>query len=260
MTIKDVLAEAKIPRNEAEILLAHLVEKERSWLLAHHTEEIDATILNQFQKLVARRLAHEPIAYITGTKEFYGRTFMVTPDVLIPRPATEHLINAIDSFLEHTEKNIIDADTQVIIATKRLQNADPTTIVDIGTGSGCIAITAALAHPSKKIIATDISVNALEVARQNAEAHQVEIDFRVGNLLEPISDVSEPFLLVSNPPYIPKTEKLMPDVEDYEPHQALFSGDDGADLLRLLVVQAALHPKCVGILVECRTEHAILLT
>lgn len=251
---------AKIPRNEAEVLLAHVLKKERSWCIAHANETLDTTHIDQFQKLVERRLSHEPIAYLIGTKEFYGRTFRVTPDTLIPRPATEYLIENVTAFLHHQETEITEADTQVVIATKRFQDADPKYIVDVGTGSGCIAITLALEHPEKKLIATDISAAALEVAKQNAKLHNCAIDFRQGSLLEPVGDIDRPFLLVSNPPYISADEKLMPDVAQYEPHTALFAGDDGSDCLRELVQQAKQHTHCVGIVLECRTEHAILLT
>ncbi len=133
---------------------------------------------------------------------------------------------------------------------------DVTTIVDIGTGTGCIAITLALEHPGLHIIATDISEDALVIAKKNAKDLNAAIDFRCETLLDPLKDLSEPFLIVSNPPYIPSKRSVMKDVADYEPHSALFAGSDGLDVLRPLVQQALAHPLCRGIIVECEEEQA----
>jgi len=109
------------------------------------------------------------------------------------------------------------------------------------------------------VIATDISEDALRVAKKNAENHQAEIDFRSGDLLEPIQDLTEPFIIVSNPPYIPQSEELMRDVRDYEPKMALFGGKEGIDILEKLVDQAKNHPHCRGVVLELREEQVDLL-
>ena len=134
-------------------------------------------------------------------------------------------------------------------------------IVDIGTGSGCMAITLALELPHARIIATDISPEALDIARRNAAKHGVgeRIDFRLGSLLDPIGHLDQPFVIISNPPYIPDSEKLMPDVEEYEPHEALFAGPDGLDVIRPMIEQARSHPWCTGVIAECREDQACSL-
>jgi release factor glutamine methyltransferase len=174
-----------------------------------------------FPPLIARRAAREPVAYITGQREFYGRSFLVTPDVLIPRPETELLV---DTALEH-------------LRTRR----PAPSLVDVGTGSGCLAITLALECPAARVIATDVSAAALGVARRNAARLGVagRIDFRLGALL---GDLDEPVdLVVSNPPYVAAGDRasLAADVREFEPHVALFGGADGLAIVRDLVPLAA---------------------
>ncbi|MCA9370965.1 MAG: methyltransferase, partial [Candidatus Peregrinibacteria bacterium] len=117
----------------------------------------------------------------------------------------------------------------------------------------------ALERPDLRVIATDISEAALKIATQNAKQLNADIDFRLGNLLEPIQNVSEPFLIVSNPPYIPSSETLPQDVYEYEPHSALFSGDDGVNHLQQIVKYASKHPFCCGICIECKTDQCLAL-
>lgn len=254
MNIEEALKLATIDRLDAEVLLAHLLKKDRTWLMAHREELVPG---DEWNLLLEQRLQGKPIAYIIGSKEFYGRPFYVNEHVLIPRPATEGLIDFAKGLLQNGSSNERDLDTDIIgIATMFDDVSDVSLIVDIGTGSGCIAVTLAL-ETRYNILATDISERAIEVAKINAQNHNVShrIEFRTGNLLEPIADVTEPFILVSNPPYIPSSEELMPDVADFEPHTALFGGEDGSDLVGEIVSQAKTHPSCRGVVMECRSHH-----
>jgi release factor glutamine methyltransferase len=202
-------------RRDAETLLLHLTVKNRAWLLAHADEEFGGCTAIRYASLVERRLAGEPVQYITGEVEFYGLPFHVTRDVLIPRPETEHLV----------EKTIA-------LAT----GLHSPRIVDVGTGSGAIAIALAHALPPAEISTIDLSPAALEVARQNAERNNVRVRFLQGDLLEPVN--GEQFdLVVSNPPYLPESDRksLAVEVRDYEPSLALFAGRDGLDIYRRLI-------------------------
>jgi release factor glutamine methyltransferase len=211
---------AEKARLDAELLLLHHVGKDRAWLLSHSSDEFGGCRAAGYAVLVDRRAKGEPIQYILGECDFYGLPFRVTADVLIPRPETEHLV----------EKAIALARS---FATPR--------IVDVGTGSGAIAI--ALAHhlPKAHITAVDLSEAALAVARENAERNLIAepIHFLRGNLLEPVA--GERFdLVVSNPPYVPVADcaSLSVEVRDYEPALALFAGDDGLDVYRRLMPAA----------------------
>jgi len=210
---------------------------------------------------VKRRETHEPIAYITGQKEFYGRPFHVDRNVLIPRPSTESLIDAVKAYLDDPKDSMEEIDTEIIVYSKKLQSQKPVILADIGTGSGCIAITLALEYPDQHIIATDISEDALKMAKVNAKHHHMtkRVTFKKGSGLEPLSDVKEPFLLISNPPYIPANQLLMNDVQDFEPHMALFAGEKGTDVLEILLDQAKKHKHCVGVVIECRTDQRDIL-
>ena len=179
-----------------------------------------------FDALVARRAAHEPVAYLLGEKEFYGRPFRVTHDTLIPRPETEGLVEAALTWLRQRAR----------------QHHAAARVVDIGTGTGCVAITLALeagAQPGLTVTATDTSIDALAVARDNAiRLGAPGVDFRHGHLF---AGSAPPFdLIVSNPPYVPGRDRdtLPPDVRLFEPPGALFSGEDGLDLIRELVPTA----------------------
>jgi len=177
-----------------------------------------------FDALVQRRASREPVAYVTGVREFYGREFHVTPAVLIPRPETEIVVEEALSALPATNRTGRGA-----------------SIVDVGTGSGCIAITMALERPDVRVIATDLSDAALDVARRTAPALGVEgrVEFVRTSLLPALDSPLD--MIVSNPPYVPERDRasLAPDVRDFEPAQALFAGDDGLDVLRALVQAAA---------------------
>ena len=217
------------PRLTIELLLAHLLEKKRLDLYLEFERELDEATLAKLRELVKRRAGGEPLQYITGETEFCGLKFMVDKRVLIPRPETELLVETV---------------------VKRLKPADgasgdralPTTIIDVGTGSGCIAIALAKKLPTAEISALDISPDALEVARGNAALHQVEkkVRFFEGDLLEglPSSFVAE--AIVSNPPYVADGElaKLPKEVRDFEPVRALAAGEDGLKVIRRLVMNA----------------------
>ncbi len=254
ITIKEALESAGIERLDAEVLLADLLGKNRAWLHAHPQEEI--ADLTAWRSRITRRKMHEPVAYITGRKEFYGRDFHVSADTLIPRPATETLIDLLMNFLQRREDEIRIADSGIVCATKVLGNIGDNvrSIIDIGTGSGCIAVTLKLELPEYSVYASDISERALRVAKENAQRLGAVIDFRSGNLLDPFTDFTEPFIIVSNPPYIPDNEVLDADVSEYEPSSALFGGNDGADILRLLLKVAINHKFCKGVVIECKAD------
>lgn len=255
MNITEAIHKAGIERLDAEVLLAHHVGKTREWLLAHPEDEI--THEDDFFTMVNRRKLHEPVAYIIGSQEFYGRDFIVNPDVLIPRPSTERLVDLTLDFLESTEDTIRELDMKIMGVAKAFGNlGEAKVLVDLCTGSGCIATTLAL-ETGMRVIATDISSKALEVAKENASAQGVEsrIDFLLGDLTTPLEDLKEPFIVISNPPYIPEGEELMPDVANFEPHLALFSGVDGSESVVKINNSLRQNPLCRGYIVECRVEH-----
>jgi release factor glutamine methyltransferase len=233
-----------------------VLNKNRTWLLAHSDESISETQYVEVLKLLERRKKCEPIAYIVGKKDFYGREFLVTPDVLIPRSSTEVLINAVGDFLLHKEVNKVDADTKIHVLSRRFSTKEPVLIADIGTGSGCIAITLALAFPHLRFIATDVSNSALSVAKKNIEKFGIQkrIELLEGDLLHPLNNRNELFLVVSNPPYVPESEKLMLDIQKYEPNSALWGGESGHEIVERLLSQAEADPYCVGICVERRVD------
>jgi release factor glutamine methyltransferase len=211
------------PRLDAEVLLAHVLGKERGWVWAHPEVVPAAGDEERFRALLARRLGREPLAYLLGEWEFYGRPFFVTSDVLVPRPETELLVEA-------------------VVAWAREQQA--ATLADIGAGSGAIAITLALELPDAHIIAVDLSPRALAVARRNAERHGAadRVTFLEGDLLEPVRDAGcAPLdVIVANLPYIAEEEYsvLMPEVRDHEPPLALRAAEGGLALIRRLISAA----------------------
>lgn len=262
MQIKDVWERKGIERADAEILLGALLGKDRTWILGHAHDEIPDEHQSRLTTWLERRRHGEPVAYITGIREFYGREFHVDPRVLIPRPSTEGLIDAALEFLvhhDHTEtlKNI---ESGIAVYGERWRRDRIGCVADIGTGSGCIAVTLVCERPGLRIIATDIDADALNVARLHAERFSAanRIDFRRGPLLEPLRDVREPFFIVSNPPYVPEHYDVSPEVSR-EPQSAVFAGPRGLDLLLPLVRQAREHPACVGFVVECRENQVEFL-
>jgi release factor glutamine methyltransferase len=213
---------------DAELLLLHTLQIPLVTLLAHPNRELSPEQQALYKNNITRRLRYEPIQYITGQQEFYGLLLHVTPAVLIPRPETEHLVDAV---------------------LKLLPADKPQRIADIGTGSGAIAIALAVYLPHAEITALDISTEALVVAAANASEHNVanRIRFLESNLLSALDHEAETLdAIVSNPPYIPATERdtLHPQVRNHEPDTALFSGETGLDVYRRLIPQAynALKP------------------
>jgi release factor glutamine methyltransferase len=227
----------------AELLLLHVVARDRTWLYAHPEETLSDENLRCFLALVTRRAAGEPTQYLTGKQEFWGLEFEVTPAVLIPRPETEHVIEVA---LDRLALRELRAGRPQKTIGEGLQ------IADIGTGSGCIAVTLARELPQATFIATDISPASLDVARRNAARHAVakQITFVESNLLDRIAP-SAFDLIASNPPYIGRREAstLAREVREHEPEQALFAGEEGYELYGALISQAATYLKPGGIVV-----------
>jgi release factor glutamine methyltransferase len=228
----------------AELLLLHVVGRDRTWLYAHPEDEITAEQEERFFSLVGRRAAGEPTQYLTGKQEFWGLEFEVTADVLIPRPETEHVIEvALDRL----------ALREIRAGRKQTLSGEGLRIADIGTGSGCIAIGLAKDLPGAKFLATDISATALKVAERNARRHDFadRIEFTNTSLLEGVHAELRLDLIVSNPPYISRREgpTLQREVREHEPEIALFGGEEGYELYADLVTQSAEHLEPGGILV-----------
>lgn len=197
--------------NVAKVLFYHLAHKEPHELYLMMNEEVDEDLEQSFLQGMEQYYQGTPIQYIKGYETFFGRDFKVNEDVLIPRYETEELVENIlyridDYFYDYQEIKLCD----------------------VGTGSGAIAITLALEEPRLKVIATDISKDALKVAKENAQALCANVEFRAGDLLQPLLDTNEKVdIFVSNPPYIPNDQQIEAMVKDNEPHVALFGGNDG---------------------------------
>ncbi len=198
------------PRLDAEVMLAHVLDWQRVQLYTHFEEELSERSRARFRELVRRRAEGSPVAYLVGRKEFYSLAFTVSPAVLIPRPESEFV---------------------VVEFLSLMRGVDSPRAVDIGTGSGCLAIASAHRHPGAHFVAIDISGEALKVARANAVRHGVadRVDFRVGEFLEPVGNEGPFDVIISNPPYIATDDvaRLEPGVRDYEPRTALDGGRDG---------------------------------
>ena len=233
-------------RLHAEVLIFHVLHCDRAHLFAHPERELTSAELLQYEQLVARRAAGEPLQYLTGHQEFWKADFLVTPAVLIPRPETEHLIEAVLDLVRQFSLTLSgNAALPVADARPRLK------LIDIGTGSGAIAITLARELPQAEVHAVDLSTDALQVARLNAERLVTEnlnarVHFAQSDVLASIvRDASFDFV-VSNPPYVGLNEddKVQEVVKHYEPPMAVFAGDDGLDVIRRLIPQSweALRP------------------
>lgn len=216
---------SKSPRLDAEILLAHVLGKSREWLLAHSTDQISRTEITKFQRLVKARDTGKSVAALTHHKEFFRLDFYVNADVLIPRPETELLV-------------------ETILKVK------PTSLLEVGTGSGCIAIAVKKNLPSCRVFASDISAAALVVAKKNATQNRTTINFFKSDLLKNISKNFK--MIAANLPYISTdSTTLEKSVQENEPVKALFGGADGLDLIRQLLTQiAARKSKPQNILLE----------
>jgi release factor glutamine methyltransferase len=211
----------KNPARDAELLLLHATGLGRTELITQPDRLLTSTEVDRYRTAIARRARSEPIQYITGEREFYGLRFIVTPDVLIPRPETEHLVEA---------------------ALERIPPDASHRIADVGTGSGAIAVALAAARPLIQVTALDISLAALKIAQENAAAHGVadRIEFIEADLLNGFTRQSLD-LVVSNPPYIANGERntLDAEVRDFEPAIALFAGPTGLEVYEHLILQAA---------------------
>jgi release factor glutamine methyltransferase len=264
MTLRDALLEtsASISRRDAEALLAHTLHRDRAWLLAHLDDELPAANLDTLRSLAGRRASQQPLQHLTGIQEFFGLEFRVTPDVLIPRPETEHLVEA-------------------VLDWARVQPDPQLQIADVGTGSGAIAVALASVLEHASVTAIDISADALAVAHDNAQRLGLadRIHFLKGNLLAPLlvphappdplfgsdpvsslvfgTEPSNPLInhspfansafttptfdiIASNPPYVALDDAptLAAEVRDHEPALALYAGPDGLDIYRRLIPQA----------------------
>lgn len=240
-TIQAVLGQARqnlanahpsITPREAYLLLGHVTGYSEAQLLARGDEILPAALAQSFRRLIRRRCHGEPAAYLLRRREFYGRDFFVDDRVLIPRPETEHLVEAVLG-IDGLPPNPL--------------------LLDLGTGSGCLAVTLALEVPTARVLATDLSPAALVVARRNARIHQVEdrVSFLAADLWTPILP-STIDIVVSNPPYVAKADasSLPRDVRDFEPHLALFADEDGLAVYRRLFEDAAGLAQGARILVE----------
>jgi release factor glutamine methyltransferase len=207
-------------RREASALLAHIIQKDRTFLISHAENALDDRVVREFEAAIERRATGEPAQYITGVQDFYGRSFQVTPAVLIPRPETELLVEA-----------ALDVMTGNAM------------VCDVGTGSGCIAVTLLCERVDAHAVAVDISEAALAVARDNASALGVSerIDLRVSDCFASLDPGTDQFdVIVSNPPYVSAAavRGLQREVRDHEPLVALSPGDDGLSAIRRLLSDA----------------------
>jgi release factor glutamine methyltransferase len=218
------VADIETARLDSMVLLEDTTGKDRAWLLAHPEFVLSPQALNKLEECVKRRLAHEPLAYIRGKCEFYGREFIVNSHSLQPRSETETMIDILKPFVRDKIRNNIG---------KKLQ------IIDIGTGSGALAVTAKLEIPESTVFATDIDANCLKTARKNAKKLTSDISFLVGDLLEPLPDnlfKDSYSIILANLPYVPDFHTINKAAE-HEPKLAIFGGPDGLDLYRNLFDQ-----------------------
>lgn len=227
-TIQQAIAEAskRIHRFEAKLLLAHCLGVGRTYLITHDKDCLPPTVLQRYEDCVRARENRMPVPYITGTQEFFGRSFSVTPDVLIPRPDTETLIEFI---LEKTS------------------GKGPLSLLDLGTGSGCIAITLALENPSLAVTATDINEKSLAVAKNNATQLGAAVSFFLGDWFKALTSSKKFDLIVSNPPYIDSQDKHLENLP-FEPIGALTDGFDGLTHIRHLITEAPQYLRHGGLL------------
>jgi release factor glutamine methyltransferase len=226
----EILEKAAVadPRLTAEVLLCHAMRCERVYLYAHGTDELTQLAWIHYGRYLNERLKGMPTQYVTHRQEFFGRDFYVNADVLIPRPETEHLVEAALAW-----------------AAKRGARR----ILDIGTGSGAIAVTLAL-ELDRPVMASDLSLAALAVAARNRRKHDANVSFCAADLLECVAPASID-LLVSNPPYVPETDLagMQAEVRDWEPHSALFAGHSGLEIYRRLIAEAVTIVKPGGRLI-----------
>ncbi len=197
-------------RLDALVLLEDITNEDRSWLLAHPEHELTDKQLRELEPKIERRAKHEPLAYIRGKSEFYGREFIVNNHTLEPRPETETIIDLL----------------------KDLPTNNSWTIIDIGTGSGCLAVSAKLELPKYRVVGTDIDNKCTRTAELNAKKYNASIEFRQGNLLEPfLEEINDKWIIIANLPYVPNGHTINK-AAMFEPSHAIFGGEDGLDLYR----------------------------
>lgn len=219
----DLLSAHRVPdaRRDAEALLCHVLGRDRAWLAAHSSDRMDDDAGQMYSRVLDRRATREPLQYILGTQGFWGREFMVTPEVLIPRPETELIVEA---------------------ALRLLKDATAPQVIDLCTGSGCIAVSLADELPASRILAVDRSPEALAVARTNARLHGTadRVRFFEGDLFAPLAGIGMHAgvdVVTANPPYIPADDRaaLQPEVRDFEPEMALIAGPRGTEVAERII-------------------------
>ena len=222
-------------RLDAEVLLGHALNRDWAWLVAHYPDRISDVETRHYERLVERRAVREPLQYITAKQEFWGIDFLVTPEVLIPRPETELVVEN---------------------ALSRLRNVTEPTIIDLCTGSGCIAICLARELPKARVLATDRSAEALAVAKTNALRQGVDqqIRFIEGDLFGPLNVAGlegSVDVITANPPYVRSSELpgLQPEVRDFEPEMALVSGPAGTEIAERIIAESPGYLKSGGALI-----------
>lgn len=217
-TLRALLRESRLPALECSMLWQHVLRVPRSWLIAHDDDPVPAERVDAYRQLEVRRLAGEPMAYILGFREFMGHRFHVNPAVLIPRPETELLVET---------------------ALRLLQGRDAACVLDLGTGSGAIPVSIALACPHVEVVATDLSADALAVARKNAHELGAAVEFRQGSWYQALRPGKVFDLIMSNPPYIPKDDPHLAQGDlRFEPEMALCDGHDGLAAYREIITGA----------------------
>ncbi|MCB0095360.1 MAG: peptide chain release factor N(5)-glutamine methyltransferase [Caldilineaceae bacterium] len=219
------------PQLDAQVILAYVLKRARSWLFAHHDHKLSAEEAEAYTDLIIRRSHHEPVAYLTRCKEFYGVEFYVDSRVLIPRPETELLVDAVLN--------------QIEMFSEEMAIGEHIHMLDVGTGCGAIAVAVATNCPELKVYATDVSPDAIAVARENIKRldKRLQITLLEGDLLSPLAnkvDLNRVDIIAANLPYINTTDygTLEPDVRDFEPKLALEAGPDGLDAIHRLLIQA----------------------
>jgi release factor glutamine methyltransferase len=220
------------PRLDAELLLARVLGTDRAGLVMASDEEVSGDHRTRYLALLTRRVKREPIAYITGYRDFRNLTLAIDPRVLIPRPETELLVEV------------------------GLGLPSGARVADVGTGSGAVALALKHERPDLHVIGVDVSEGALSVARMNASRLRLDVEWWLGNLLEDVRCDA----VLANLPYVEATATLPPDVVDYEPKVALFSGVDGLDLIRLLAAQAGARPEVALLALEIGEGQAPTVT
>lgn len=213
-------ARGKLPAAEARLLLGHVTHRDAAWLVTHDDALLGEDVLLAFASLVARRHGGEPVAYLVGRREFYGREFAVGPGVLIPRPETELLID---------------------VVKEQTGAGKPVSLLELGTGSGCVAITLAIEFPASTVTAVERSAVALEIARRNSQSLGAQVEFLAGDWFAPLAGRYFD-LIVANPPYVAESDPHLTQGDlRSEPREALVAGPDGLDAIRAIVAAAPRH-------------------